>query len=132
MLSISKSPFFLLLSFTLIYGVYHQCLFNTCQEESSGNGINRRYKNSCLYWEDFTLDFETLKNYTNKKYEKTKNFTSAAPNSPHAPSPAAAAAAAACAPPRPGADPRPPRASAFRAWPAAGSRAPLAARLCKN
>ncbi len=31
--------FFLLLSFTLIYGVYHQCLFNTCQEESSGNGM---------------------------------------------------------------------------------------------
>ena len=32
----------------------------------------RRYKNSCLYWEDFTLDFETLKNYTNKKYKKLK------------------------------------------------------------
>ncbi len=30
------------------------------------------YKNSCLYWEDFTLDFETLKSYTNKKHKKLK------------------------------------------------------------
>ncbi len=56
----------------MIYCVYHQCLFDTCQEESSGYGINRRYKNSCLYWEDFTLYFETLKNNTNKKHKKTK------------------------------------------------------------
>jgi len=69
---VTSYHFFLLLSFTLIYGAYHQCLFNTCQEESSGNGINRRYENSCLYWEDFTLDFETLTNYTNKKYKNLK------------------------------------------------------------
>ena len=44
-----------------------QCFLDKYQEESSGNGINRNYKNSCPQLKGLILDFENSNDYTNKK-----------------------------------------------------------------